>query len=156
MCFVKARLQGENLEPITASGFTARLQHDPGGGSAYTSPMKILGASSVLQVSDLETAVKFYRDVLGFEVAFRYGNYAGVCSGDFSLHLCAHHVWKRPVGGGALFIYCDEVDQYCEEIRSRGAVIRGEPADQEYGMRDFVVSDPDGNVLTFGRSSPPN
>jgi catechol 2,3-dioxygenase-like lactoylglutathione lyase family enzyme len=120
----------------------------------YTLPMKISGAATVLQVKDLETALAFYRDVLGFTEDFRYDEYAGIHRDELCLHLCAHTFWKRPTGGGAVSIFCDEVDQYCADIQSRGATIHGEPADREYGMRDFVVSDPDGNVLTFGCSMP--
>jgi len=36
------------------------------------------------------------------------------------------------------------------EVIERGAACDGPPAKREYGMRDFVVRDPDGNVLTFG------
>ena len=114
--------------------------------------MKISGSSTVLQISDLEAAIAFYCDVLGFEVDFRFGPYAGVSLGECSLHLCAHTIWKRPVGGGAVGLYADEVDAYCATIQTKGATIRSLPADQEYGMRDFVTNDPDGNVLTFGCS----
>jgi len=115
--------------------------------------MKIVCASTVFQVSDLEAAIRFYRDVLGFTEDFRFGPYAGVHRDEVQLHLCAHQVWKRPVGGGAVVVFSDEVDQFCAEIRARGARIEADPADQAYGMRDFVVSDPDGNLLTFARSA---
>jgi uncharacterized glyoxalase superfamily protein PhnB len=52
--------------------------------------------------------------------------------------------------GGSAFIFCDEVDDYCQEIKKNGAVIKVEPADRPYGMRDFIVLDPDGNHMTFG------
>lgn len=35
-------------------------------------------------------------------------------------------------------------------MRQRGAKILNKIADQEYGMRDFDVADPDGNNLCFG------
>jgi len=121
-------------------------------------------SATVFQVADIEVAVTFYRDVLGFTEDFRYDNYAGVCLGEVepltktspttSLYLCAHTIWKRPVGGGAVVIIAEEVDNYCAQVRSRGAVIRLEPTDEPYGLRDFVVSDPDGNILTFSAPLP--
>ncbi len=111
--------------------------------------MKATGATTVLQVGDIATALAFYCGVLGFTEDFRYASYAGVVAGQCSLHLCAHNIWKRPVGGGAVSIYLDEVDDYCKSIEARSAAIASYPADQYYGLRDFVVSDPDGNVLTF-------
>jgi len=112
--------------------------------------MKVSASATVFQVSDLDAALKFYCDVLGFEQDFRYETYAGVHLGEFCLHLCAHTIWSRPVGGAMAGVFADEVDAYCAEIRQRGAKIEGEPADQQYGMRDFVMRDPDGNLLTFG------
>jgi catechol 2,3-dioxygenase-like lactoylglutathione lyase family enzyme len=116
----------------------------------YTAVMKVSGSATVFQVSNLEAALNFYCDVLGFEEDFRFGPYAGVHLGEFCLHLCAHTTWSRPIGGAMAGVFADEVDVYCAEIQQRGARIKGEPADQEYGMREFVVSDPDGNLLTFG------
>ena len=52
--------------------------------------------------------------------------------------------------GGAIVVFADEVDAYSEAVKGRGAEIALEPTDEPYGMRDFVVIDPDGNVLTFG------
>lgn len=101
-------------------------------------------------MTDLKASLKFYREVLGFDEDFQFGTYAGVHSGEFCLHLCAHTIWKRPCGGGAVVVFTDEVDQYCKEVEARGAQIQCQPADQQYGMRDFVMSDPDGNLLTFG------
>ena len=118
--------------------------------------MKISGAATVFQVSNLEASLKFYRDVLGFEEDFEFGPYAGIHLGEFCLHLCAHTVWKRRCGGGAVSVFADEVDAYCAEVEARGAQIRLRPTDEEYGMRDFVLSDPDGNLLTFGCPLPEN
>ena len=114
--------------------------------------MKVSGAATVLQVKNIESSLKFYCDVLGFEKDFVFGNYAGIHMGECCLHLCAHDVWARPCGGSAISVFCDEVDAYCAEVGARGAQVRLKPTDEEYGMRDFVLSDPDGNVLTFGCS----
>jgi uncharacterized glyoxalase superfamily protein PhnB len=116
--------------------------------------MKISGASTVLQVKDLPSALRFYCEVLGFEKDFEFGPYAGLHFGECYVHLCAHTTWKRPLGGGAVVVFADEVDAYFEKIRERGAEIALEPTDEPYGMRDFAVKDPDGNVLTFGCSLP--
>jgi catechol 2,3-dioxygenase-like lactoylglutathione lyase family enzyme len=111
--------------------------------------MQPTSSATVFQVADIEVAVAFYRDVLGFTEDFRYDNYAGVFLGEFQMHLCAHTVWSRPVGGGAVVIIAEEVDDYCAAIRERSATILLEPTDELYGLRDFVTRDPDGNVLTF-------
>jgi catechol 2,3-dioxygenase-like lactoylglutathione lyase family enzyme len=110
--------------------------------------------ATVFQVANIPAALAFYRDTLGFTEAFRYDNYAGITLGEVQIYLCAHDIWKRPLGGGAVVILAEEVDNYCALIRTRGATIRAEPADQFYGLRDFVTNDPDGNVLTFSAPLP--
>lgn len=116
--------------------------------------MKPTSSITVFQVADIGVAVAFYRDILGFSEDFRYGNYAGVYLGECELHLCAHSIWKRPIGGGAVVIIGEEVDDYCATIKERGAPILLEPTDEPYGLRDFVTRDPDGNVLTFSAPLP--
>jgi catechol 2,3-dioxygenase-like lactoylglutathione lyase family enzyme len=118
------------------------------------SKLQIKEAATVFQVADLGASLRFYCDVLGFAVDFTYEAYAGIHLGGLYLHLCAHETWKRPIGGGALMAFCSEVDAYYELVKSRDARIRLAPTDEPYGMRDFALSDPDGNVLTFGCELP--
>jgi uncharacterized glyoxalase superfamily protein PhnB len=112
--------------------------------------MNTHGIGPVFQVSDLNSALKYYKEALGFKEDFQFGSYAGVSHGDACVHLRAHQIHQRPNGGGAAFVFCDEVDDYCQEIKKNGAMVKMEPADQPYGMRDFIVLDPDGTRLTFG------
>jgi uncharacterized glyoxalase superfamily protein PhnB len=112
--------------------------------------MKAQQSATVFQVSNLEAALKHYVEVLGFTEDFRFGDYAGVTIGDVCVHLCAHSIHQRPVGGGTVCIFADEVDSYYREIQAKGAQIKAEPRDYPYGMRDFMVVDPDGNHLSFG------
>ena len=51
--------------------------------------MKAQSAAPVFHVSNLDTALKYYKDVLGFREDFRFGQYAGVKLGEFALHLSA-------------------------------------------------------------------
>jgi len=112
--------------------------------------MKPQSAASVFQVANVDSALRYYKDVLGFSEDFRFGDYAGVKFGDAYIHLCGHSVHKRPVGGGTIYLFCDEVDSYFAEITKKGAVVKSEPRDYDYGMRDFMTIDPDGNHLAFG------
>ncbi len=113
-------------------------------------------AAVVFHVSDLEAALAYYTGVLGFGHDFRYGGYAGLQFGNMLLHLsdAGEQGLKRPVGGGHVCVFCDEVDQYHHDVVSRGAHILVQPADRPYGMRDFALEDKDGNVLVFGHGIP--
>ena len=49
-------------------------------------------STAVFTVKDVMASLAYFRDKLGFDVAFEYGEptfYAGLCSGGVSLHLIA-------------------------------------------------------------------
>ena len=112
--------------------------------------MKTTTAIPVFQVSNVESALKHYTGIFGFSEDFRFGDYAGIKLGDVRLHLSGHSVHERPVGGGTAYILCDEVDDYCAKIKKQGAIVKSDPKDYPYGMRDFMAVDPDGNHIAFG------
>ncbi len=105
----------------------------------------------MLRVSSLAAAVKFYRDVLGFAVEFEYDDYVILELDHSQVHL-SNAAPGKPVGGGTVYVYCEEVDEYFGKIRARGGTPAYEPCAQFYMMRDFMIHDPDGNQLTFGRA----
>jgi len=112
--------------------------------------MKSVSIIPVFHVGDVDVSVRFYTEVLGFVQSFRYGTYAGLKLGQCELHICPPGDHGPRTGGGNAYIICDEVDNYFARIKEAGAKPKSEPADQMYGMRDFVIFDPDGNQLSFG------
>jgi len=104
----------------------------------------------VFHVSDVDASAQFYTGILGFAQTFRYGTYVGFRVGKCELHICPPDDHGRRTGGGNVYIICDEVDGYFCKIKAAGAQPTSEPGDRVYGMRDFVVHDPDGNQLSFG------
>jgi uncharacterized glyoxalase superfamily protein PhnB len=114
--------------------------------------MALCGSSTIFDVSDLAAAVKYYCEVLGFEKDFQFEKYAGVKSGRVSIHLNGYD-HAKPVGVGKIYIYCEDVDAYYAEIKAKGAILKNEPRDYPYGMRDFQALDPDGNLVNFGMES---
>lgn len=105
-------------------------------------------------VSNLDRSLAFYRDVLGFTDDFRFGNYAGMNLGTVQVHLSqSGNPNSKPVGAGSMYIFCDEVDDYYREITAKGAKAQNPPKNYEYGMRDFIVEDPDGNFIGFGTAA---
>jgi catechol 2,3-dioxygenase-like lactoylglutathione lyase family enzyme len=111
------------------------------------------GSATVFVVSDITASLAYYRDVLGFEVTFEYGqppSYACLCRDEVGLHLLAAGVTKRLPGHGGICIFVRDVDQIYAELSGRGARLLNRPEDRDYRMRDFDVVDADGNQLTFG------
>jgi len=113
--------------------------------------MNITGSATLFPVSNLDVSLQYYRDVLGFAEYFSFGQYAGVKRDACYLHLSQQgNPNTGEPGTGGVYIYCDEVDNYYQEITARGAATDAPPKDYSYGMRDFLTRDPDGNMLTFG------
>jgi catechol 2,3-dioxygenase-like lactoylglutathione lyase family enzyme len=118
----------------------------------------MVGAATIFTVRDIAAGLAHYRDVLGFTVAFEYGDptyYACLCRDEVSLHLIATSGTKRAPGNGAICVFVKDVDALHAELLARGARILKPPQDYAYGMRDFDVLDPDGNQLVFGMESRP-
>lgn len=116
----------------------------------------LVGAATVFTVRDITASLAYYRDALGFDVTFQYGEptyYAGLCRDEVALHLRAAREPDWVAGRTALCIFVDDVDGLHAELAARGAQIVGPPQDYAYGMRDFDVTDPDGNTITFGMKS---
>ena len=106
----------------------------------------------VFSVRDLAEALAYYRDALGFRVAWTWGDppsRAGVARDGVEIQLVADGVFGPP---GASYVYCHMagVDGYHRECRERGAEICEGLGDRPFGMRDFRVVDPSGNRLGFG------
>ena len=114
------------------------------------------GAATVFVVQDVLRSVEHYRDVLGFHTEFTYGEptfYAGVERDGVVIHLQAASETKRQPGHGAVNVFVTDVDTLYQELKARGARALNEPKDYPYGMRDFDITDLDGNQLCFGMES---
>jgi catechol 2,3-dioxygenase-like lactoylglutathione lyase family enzyme len=129
---------------------------------AGSSAPQFLGAQPQVFVTDLLRAVAFYRDRLGFSVGYLYGDppfYGLVVRGEARLNL--RHVDALPVDAEA---------RRREDLLSATVVVRRAKAlflayeeaglafhqryrKQPWGAHDFVVADPDGNLIHF--ASPP-
>lgn len=96
-------------------------------------------------VKDLDRALQFYRDLLGFEIQFTNGNpisFAVVKQGEAELHL---GVQAAKAGSFHAHLMVDDLDAVHDRLREAGATIRQPPKIQPWGLRDMVVVDPDGN-----------
>jgi catechol-2,3-dioxygenase len=120
-------------------------------------PPPVTGISElVLEVSDLDAARHFYRDVLGFEETLygegAEGRYWYLVGETARLGLWTEQVGLAGGRGGAHVHYAfnvpeGEVDRLKERIESVGAEVQG-PIQLGPG-RAIYVTDPDGNVVEF-------
>ena len=102
-----------------------------------------------LPLQDVSAGVAHYRDVLGFAINYQDEN-IGVMDRDAVRVLLVART-ARHAGIGSAYVYVDDADALHAELRARGARVEGEPVDHPWGLRDFVVRDPEENELTFGQ-----
>ena len=57
-------------------------------------------------------------------------------------------------GPSVVYISLDDVDAMHDRAKAAGAEILMPPTDQDYGSRDFVAKDVEGNVWCFGTFQP--
>lgn len=106
----------------------------------------------ILSTTDLPRALAFYRDLLGFEVTYRFPAdgepvYVGLRLGGSALGLGAEAGAPAGQQRFTLWTYVDDCDRAIEHLRSNGVTITQEPADQPWGERMAYVADPDGNAV---------
>jgi catechol 2,3-dioxygenase-like lactoylglutathione lyase family enzyme len=104
-----------------------------------------------IPVTDIERALRFYRDALGFVVAFTNGDpvsFAVINQGDAQLHLS---VQPEKAGEIHAHLMVDDLDSIHEALRQAGIPIHQPPTVQPWGLRDLVVADPDGNSFEIAQ-----
>jgi catechol 2,3-dioxygenase-like lactoylglutathione lyase family enzyme len=115
-------------------------------------------------VKDIKRSTKFYRE-LGFEILRDAGDFVELTWEDHQLYiaeLSAYHEIasddvelpeppKFPLAN--IRIMVPNVDDYWKLVKEMGTQIVIPIADRYYGLRDFIISDPDGFGVRFATSS---
>ena len=106
----------------------------------------------ILSVVGLESALDYYQRVLGFKLAWRWGEptyLASVCRDNVELNLGVRGE-VGPPGDSRVYFRISSVDAYYAAVSRAGAEITVPIDDRPYGLRDFALRDASGNVLSFG------
>jgi catechol 2,3-dioxygenase-like lactoylglutathione lyase family enzyme len=127
--------------------------------------IEIRGMAPLLQVFDMPTSIRFYRDVLGFDVVTtstprgEHFDWALLRLSGVELMLnTAYEEDARPAAPDparfamhedtCLYFGCPNVDAAYAYLRARDVAAK-EPEVAHYGMKQLYVSDPDGYSLCF-------
>ena len=157
-----ARQQGFDSWQALKTGLST-TPHKVKSSSSKSAPSKatIVGAEPQLFVTDLERSCEFFRGKLGFSLVFSYGKppyYAQV--GRDAARLNLRYV-ERPsiestvrdqeelLSVSMTVATADEIKLLFLEFQSAGVVFHQRLKKQSWGARNFVVKDPDGNLLLF-------
>jgi catechol 2,3-dioxygenase-like lactoylglutathione lyase family enzyme len=104
-----------------------------------------------LRVTDMQSSVRFYRDVLGLEII-----YGGECSAFTSLQtkegtpILNLEQGDAGIRWGRLIFHVSDVDSVWAHLRKKG-FHPDSPQDASWGERYFHMLDPDGHELSFAR-----
>jgi catechol 2,3-dioxygenase-like lactoylglutathione lyase family enzyme len=107
-------------------------------------------------VRDVAASVAFYEQ-LGFTALRQEPAFAVVALGEAHVLLADERLGAGQLGDTAatrgagvnVRIMVDDVDSMYQRARAAGAPIVQDIADRDYGLRDFIISDPDGFMLRF-------
>jgi uncharacterized glyoxalase superfamily protein PhnB len=114
-------------------------------------------------VRDLEHAISFYRDQLGFEARFQAPAsdpfFAIVGRDAVEIHLKVIDASVEPQPNPSrhewaawdAFVFVGDPDALAAELEANGVAIRRALEDRDDGLRGFEIRDRDGYVLFFGR-----
>jgi len=112
-----------------------------------------------MHVEDLEKALAFFNDILGFETQWRMANYAYVHRETAGFRILEQ---KGPDGAPpgnrrfAYYIDVRDVDALYAELKPKldtlpKTDVHG-PANKPYWQRELLVLAPDGNLIAFGQA----
>jgi catechol 2,3-dioxygenase-like lactoylglutathione lyase family enzyme len=112
-----------------------------------------------MHVEDLERALAFFNDILGFETQFRVHDYAYVHRETAGIRILEHKgADAAPPGTRRFAYYIDvrDVDQLYTELKPKLDTLPKRdvygPVNQSYGQRELLVLAPDGNLIVFGQA----
>jgi catechol 2,3-dioxygenase-like lactoylglutathione lyase family enzyme len=113
--------------------------------------MKFESLIPILYSSDIERSIEYYIEKLAFEKKWIWDDektFGGASKDCVELFFC-----KLDQGnpGTWLAINVDDIDEYYNIIKSKGATILSPPEDKPWNMREMLIRDPDGHIIRFGK-----
>jgi len=102
--------------------------------------------------ADVAAALEFLTAAFGFESRLVHkepGGNAVVMMGPAQAQFGFASPRTLPALHSGIVVYVDDVDAHCQRARTAGATIEREPADQEYGVREYTARDREGNQWFF-------
>ena len=117
---------------------------------------QITGIAPQFLVDNLDRAIAYYRDRLGFELDFQYESfYAAVSRDGFAIHLkqaqklAADRAHRRQNEHLDAYIAVSGIRGLFGELQTRGAEVIKPLEKRPWACLDFYVQDPDGYILCF-------
>jgi catechol 2,3-dioxygenase-like lactoylglutathione lyase family enzyme len=107
----------------------------------------------ILYSTDVRRSLSYYTEILGFEGRWEWGNppdFGGVHKDSVQVFFCENGQGNP---GTWFSVFVDDVDEFYEKIKNKGAIILSTPENMEWGVREMIVEDPDGHRIRFGQNA---
>jgi len=106
-----------------------------------------------LPVADVRETQAYYRDMLGFKIAWIWREeYGAVYNGTTEIFFVRE---EGEIFPACSFVRVENADVVLAAYRARGVKIVEEIASHPYGMREFAIEDNNGHRFRIGHSSGP-
>ncbi len=112
-----------------------------------------------MHADDIEKALSFFNEILGFETLLRQENYAYLHRETVGFRILEQGGGDGAPSGNRRFAYyidVRDVDQLYAELKPKlDTLPKGDvygPVNQPYGQRELLVLAPDGNLIAFGHA----
>jgi hypothetical protein len=109
-----------------------------------------------LPMRNKTTTVRFYTTYLGFSVyGDDYPNYLMLERDGQQIHFFEHQTLDPSANYGQVYIRTKNIENLYASLLANGCPIHpnGALQNKPWRQKEFAVSDPDNNLLTFGESS---
>jgi uncharacterized glyoxalase superfamily protein PhnB len=117
-------------------------------------PINVLKTIPILRIFDVPKALEFYRDYLGFTVAWEHHfddhtpAYIEISRDGLTLHLSEHHGDACP--GSTVFVWMTGIDEFHQSLHAKNyKYLRPGLETTFYGSKSVEVIDPFGNRIRF-------
>ena len=124
-----------------------------GDSSNFPNSVELGRMTPCISVSNIEESVAFYTSMLGMRKTFENGNPVGFVimkkdRAELHLSLCRD---KKPQIHNVAHLKVSDANALYNHLSNSGVRIVKGLRDQQYGLRDFVIADPDGNRIDIGQ-----
>ena len=107
-------------------------------------------AIPILYSTDLDRTAAYYAP-LGLKLVERQDTYLVMGAGPVELHFTSGHLAPPPVQA---FLHVRDAGKLWKELQGGSVVGIGPLEDHPSGLREFLVTDPDGNRIRVGSRKP--
>ncbi len=123
--------------------------------------MSITSATAQLRTTDLEASIRFYTQVVGLELAFRFKDfYAGIRAGRQMFHLKRVDAPDPSIAYVTegdhfdLYLATDDATALAAHLEAQGVTLIRPVQDTPWRTREFTIHDDQGHTLYFGQDLP--